>query len=81
LAGIHPVHLGVITVMTLAIGLITPPYGICLLIAVTIAEESVLGAFQACFLLIAVFIGIIVLCVIFPDLILFIPRTFMPRFF
>jgi tripartite ATP-independent transporter DctM subunit len=81
LAGIHPVHLGVITVMTLAIGLITPPYGICLLIAVTIAELSVLKAFQACFLLIAVFIGIIVLCVIFPDLVLFIPRTFMPRFF
>jgi len=81
LAGIHPVHLGVVTVMTLAIGLITPPYGICLLIAVAIAEISVLQAFQACFLLILFFLGIIILCVAFPDLVLFIPRTFMPRFF
>jgi tripartite ATP-independent transporter DctM subunit len=81
LAGIHPVHLGVVAVMTLAIGLITPPYGICLLIAVAIAEISVLEAFRACFLLILFFIGIIILCVVFPDLVLFIPRTFMPRFF
>jgi len=81
LGGIHPVHLGVVTVMTLAIGLITPPYGICLLIAVAIAKISVLEAFRACFLLIAVFIGIIFLCILIPDIILLIPRVFMPKFF
>jgi TRAP-type C4-dicarboxylate transport system permease large subunit len=81
LGGIHPVHLGVVTIMTLAIGLITPPYGICLLIAVAIAKISVLEAFRACFLLIAVFIGIILLCILIPDIILLIPRIFMPKFF
>ncbi|MEG0813971.1 MAG: TRAP transporter large permease [Clostridium sp.] len=35
--GISPLLLGVITVMTLALGLVTPPYGPCLLIASRIA--------------------------------------------
>src|SRR5699024_7348994 len=35
--GIDPVHLGLIVVITLAIGLATPPYGLCLLIAGQIA--------------------------------------------
>lgn len=31
-AGIHPVQFGVIGVMALGLGLITPPYGLCLMI-------------------------------------------------
>src|SRR5699024_6614935 len=31
--GIDPIHLGLIVVITLAVGLITPPYGLCLLLA------------------------------------------------
>ena len=34
-------HLGVVVVMTLAVGLVTPPYGLCLLIAGSIADLSV----------------------------------------
>lgn len=78
--GIHPVHLGVVTVMTLAIGLITPPYGICLLICVTIGEIQVMEAFRACLLLILFFIFIIVLCVCLPEIVLFAPRTMMAHF-
>lgn len=42
MVGIHPVHLGVITVMVLGIGQITPPYGICLLIASEIGKVPVM---------------------------------------
>ena len=32
-ADINPVHMGVVIIVTLAFGLITPPYGLCLLMA------------------------------------------------
>lgn len=39
--GISSIHLGIVTVITLAIGLVTPPYGLCLLIASSIADLSI----------------------------------------
>jgi len=38
--GIDPVHFGVIMVTTLAIGMLTPPLGICLFISCNIAKFS-----------------------------------------
>ena len=35
--GIHPVHLGVIVVMTQAFGLLTPPLGMCAMTACAVA--------------------------------------------
>jgi TRAP-type C4-dicarboxylate transport system permease large subunit len=37
---IDPVHMGLIVVLTLTLGLVTPPYGICLLIATQIGNVS-----------------------------------------
>ncbi|QBP41869.1 TRAP transporter large permease [Paenisporosarcina antarctica] len=39
--GMDPIHLGLIIVITLAIGLITPPYGLCLLLAAKIGDLSI----------------------------------------
>ena len=41
-AGIHPVQFGVVGVMALGFGLITPPYGLCLMIASKIGGISLL---------------------------------------
>jgi TRAP-type C4-dicarboxylate transport system permease large subunit len=43
LAGIDPIHLGVSVIMALACGLITPPYGICVLIAAQIGAKVAKG--------------------------------------
>jgi tripartite ATP-independent transporter DctM subunit len=77
--GIHPIHLGVVTIATLALGLITPPVGICLMIDASIGGISFGEAFKQSLVLFFAFIVIIVLCILFPDLVLFIPRTFMPN--
>jgi tripartite ATP-independent transporter DctM subunit len=45
-AGIDPVHFGLIVVINLAIGLITPPVGICLLITTKIAGISMERSFR-----------------------------------
>ena len=40
-ADINPVHMGVVIITTLAFGLITPPYGLCLLMAVEIRRHQI----------------------------------------
>ncbi len=39
--GIDPVHFGVIVALNLSIGLITPPYGICLFVASMVSGRTV----------------------------------------
>ncbi len=77
--GIHPVHLGVIVVLTLSLGMVTPPYGICLLIAAQIGEISAPRAFVSVLPLIGLTLIIIFLGIVIPDLFLFLPRMFMPK--
>jgi len=81
LAGVDPVHLGVSVVMALACGLLTPPYGICVLIAAQIGEVRASRAFAAVLPLIAITVGIIFISMVFPDIILFLPKLFMPKVF
>lgn len=45
--GIHPVHLGLIIVMVLGVGMITPPYGLSILLASRIAGVTLWGATKA----------------------------------
>lgn len=79
-AGLDPVHVGVIVCVTLALGLITPPYGLCLFIAAKIGGMSVDKAFIATLPFIVLFIATDIVMVLFPDLILFLPRYFLPEF-
>ena len=44
--GISPVILGLIIIVTLALGLVTPPYGLCLLIASSISGITIEDAFK-----------------------------------
>jgi tripartite ATP-independent transporter DctM subunit len=68
------VHFGVLVVVNSMIGLITPPYGILLFVinAVTgIALKEIIGEIWA---FLAVLIGALLLLILFPDLVLFLPR-------
>ena len=78
--GVHPVHLGVIACITMALGLITPPYGICLMLACRLGNISVMSGFKSIIIFIIFFILVVVLCIIFPDTILWLPRLIMPNF-
>lgn len=78
--GIDPIHLGVVVVINLAIGLITPPYGLCLLLACTIANISIPQSLRAVLPFFLVMVGILLLVTYVPDLILWLPKTIMPQF-
>ncbi|MBI2563416.1 MAG: TRAP transporter large permease [candidate division NC10 bacterium] len=77
--GIHPIHLGVVVVMTMAFGLLTLPYGLCTLIACGVADFPVRQVLGMLHLLMLAEVVIILLSVFFPQLILLIPRLLAPQ--
>lgn len=76
--GIDPVHFGVVMVVALAIGMLTPPLGICLFISCNIAEIPISEILKYVTPFILIMIGCLVLITFVPQLVMFIPNTFMP---
>ena len=79
-AEIHPVHFGLIAIMTLGLGLITPPYGLCLLIAAKIGDISIKKALGVTSAYLLVMVALVALIVLFPDIVMFLPRLIGPQF-
>lgn len=79
-AGINPYHMGIVVVLTLAIGLITPPYGLCILIASDLASISVPRAVMSLIPFFIISFLVVLFAVNFPDAMLSIPRLVMPKF-
>lgn len=79
-AGVHPVQFGVIGVMALGLGLITPPYGLCLMISAKIGGIPLLKALGTTLLYLAIMLAVIVLLIVYPQLILAVPRWLTPDF-
>jgi tripartite ATP-independent transporter DctM subunit len=78
--GMHPIHFAIIGVVSLAFGLVTPPYGLCLLIACAIGEIPVIRALKDVGIILLPMLGVLLLVILLPDLILALPRLLMPRF-
>lgn len=73
--GVDPVHFGVIVILNLNIGLLTPPLGVCLFAAQRVAGCSFLDLLRETlpFLLVSVFV--LVLVTLFPSLSLWLPSA------
>lgn len=78
--GMHPIHFALIGVISLAFGLVTPPYGLCLLIACAIGEIRVAAALRDVAIILAPMLLVLLIVILFPNLVLFLPRLIMPRF-
>jgi C4-dicarboxylate transporter, DctM subunit len=72
--GIDPVHFGVLAVLNIMIGLVTPPYGLLLFMMVRIAGVSLRDLVREVLPFLAVMVGALALVTLFPDLVLFLPR-------
>jgi len=66
--GFDPLHLGIIRVINLAIGLVTPPYGLCLLIASKISKMPIEKSFRAVLPYISVEFIVLLLIALYPQL-------------
>lgn len=78
---INDIHLGLIVVLTLSLGMVTPPYGTCLMITAQIGEITIPQAFKSVFPIIGVTLLVILAGVVFPDLFLFLPKLLIPTAF
>lgn len=79
-AGMHPIHFAIIGVVSLAFGLVTPPYGLCLLIAASIGEIRLVHALKDVGIILIPMLGVLLFVILFPDAILALPRWIMPKF-
>ena len=74
--GVDLVHFGVVVVVNLCIGTITPPVGICLYVVSAISGERIDRISGAAVPVIAVMVAVLGLITYVPWLILLVPRTF-----
>jgi tripartite ATP-independent transporter DctM subunit len=72
--GIDPLHLGMVSVLTIVIGLLTPPFGLCLMMGAGLAGLTVMEVFFELLPLIGLLVATVALLAIFPQLSLAIPR-------
>lgn len=78
--GMHPIHFAMIGVISLAFGLVTPPYGLCLLISCSLGEVRIVDALKDVGIVLAPMLLLLVLVVLFPSLVLFLPQWLAPQF-
>jgi C4-dicarboxylate transporter, DctM subunit len=72
--GIDMVHFGVMVVVNIMLGLVTPPYGLLLFIMTRIAEVPLLDLVRDVLPFLWAMIGSLVLITFFPGLVLWLPR-------
>jgi tripartite ATP-independent transporter DctM subunit len=79
LGSINPVHMGVVIITTLVFGLITPPYGLSLLVASKFVGVSFPRAMYASLPIYLVFFVTIAFTVLLPDVVLYLPKLLLPE--
>jgi len=78
--GMHPIHFAIIGVISLAFGLVTPPYGLCLLISAEIGGVKVVKVLKDVAVILLPMLVLLVLVILFPEIVLWLPRLIAPQF-
>lgn len=74
--GIDPIYFGVLMVLGLMVGIITPPFGICLFVVSGVAKIPVKDVTKEAIRYIPAMLAVILLVAFFPQIVTFIPNTF-----
>lgn len=75
--GIDPVHFGLVAVVNLAIGLFTPPVGLCLFVACSIADIPISRAIGPTLPFFIAMLAVLLLITLVPPLVLYLPTLVM----
>lgn len=73
-AGIDPLHLGLVSIMAIVIGLLTPPFGLSIMLAAGLTGLSTMEVFYAAVPGIVLLVVTTVLLAVFPQLTIIVPR-------
>jgi len=80
-ADISPIVFAMIGIISLAFGLVTPPYGLCLLISASIGGMNVISVLKPVIIILMPMLLILLLIIIFPEISLWLPGKIMPNSF
>ncbi len=72
--GVDPVHFGVMAVLNIMIGLVTPPYGLLLFMMMKIANVSLGVLLREVMPFLLVMLGALALVTVWPGMVLWLPR-------
>ena len=77
--GINPVHFGVLTVMLLMLGLLTPPFGLLLFLASSMTGVSVARLARVTLPFMVSIVAVVLLLIFVPSLVTFIPNLIFAK--
>jgi len=81
-ADIHPLVFAIIGIISLVFGLVTPPYGLCLLISSSIiAGLNVVQVLRDVVIVLIPMLFILLLIIAAPEIALWLPKNLMPAKF
>lgn len=75
--GMDPIQAGIMMILNLIIGVITPPVGVCLFVAANIANISLVRISKAIFPFIVANIIVLMLVSFVPSMTLYLPRLIL----
>ena len=75
--GIDPCYFGVIMVIALMIGIITPPFGICLFVVSEVGNVPVRKTTAEAVKYVPAMVLVVLLCIFFPQIISWLPSLLM----
>jgi TRAP-type C4-dicarboxylate transport system permease large subunit len=75
----HPIHFAIIGIVSLAFGLVTPPYGLCLMICCSVAKVPIKFALKDTLIMLAPMLAMLAAIIIFPEIPLILPRLIAPE--
>jgi len=78
-ADISPIIFAIIGIISLAFGLVTPPYGLCLLISASIGGMNVVKVLREVGIILLPMLFILFLIILFPEIALWLPEQLMPN--
>ncbi len=74
--GIDPVHLGIVVILTLMLGLLTPPVGMVLYVLSKVAKVPFERCVKATSIFLVPLVIVLILLIIFPSIVMYIPNLF-----
>src|SRR5262245_11893257 len=75
----HPIHFAIIGIVSLAFGLVTPPYGLCLMISCAVAKVPLKFALKDTLIMLVPMLLMLAAIIIFPEIPLILPRLIAPE--
>ena len=72
-------RIGPISIVSLAFGLVTPPYGLCLMIACAIAGVRLRYALKDTLIMLVPMLLVLAALIVWPSVSLFLPRLIVPE--